>query len=474
MIRLQGLGIGRSKQPQFTSLHSHRLSGGSPGNTQPLVSFLGNSHPEKRLSIFRRVSTWAGLGLMSLGIASPAALAAKTTTPIPLSQSYSSSSLNPSVVSPFSTPSLLTLSRPSTPPFSAKIMWQTRKTVSPGIVHRHMLVKTNKGLVRVNVLQVDPKNPRVNIRTVVVPRQPVRALNVRELVQASGGIAGVNASFFNVDKRIALGLTVRNGSPVVNALPDINRGSLLINNKGNVFINKAASRLIVTTKKGKVLKVKNMNQLPYYGYEIGLYTRYWGQYSPKSRPQDIQVKVVNGKVVARSKKRLLIPKNGYVIVGPARWVAKVLKPEGKIKSLKLRVTPNVGKVRYAVSGHSLLLTKGRIPDVREITANTPINGLGPRTIVGVTKNKKLLLVTVDGRQANSVGMTMYDAARFMRQIGAVSALNLDGGGSSQMVIGSRYVNSPSERYRSVATAIVLEKIKAKVRRHQIRQANQFI
>ena len=55
----------------------------------------------------------------------------------------------------------------------------------------------------------------------------------------------------------------------------------------------------------------------------------------------------------------------------------------------------------------------------------------------------LLLVTVDGRRPGwSAGMTLPEAARLMRSLGARDALNLDGGGSSTMTVRGEVVNRP--------------------------------
>jgi len=70
----------------------------------------------------------------------------------------------------------------------------------------------------------------------------------------------------------------------------------------------------------------------------------------------------------------------------------------------------------------------------------------PRTLAGVREDGTLLLVTVDGRRPGwSVGMTLPEAARLMRSLGARDALNLDGGGSSAMTVRGELVNRPSDR-----------------------------
>lgn len=81
----------------------------------------------------------------------------------------------------------------------------------------------------------------------------------------------------------------------------------------------------------------------------------------------------------------------------------------------------------------------------------------PRTGVGLRKDGKILLVTVDGRRPRySKGMTMTGFAKLMHSLGAEWALNLDGGGSTTMVVRGRVVNRPSDgRQRAVGSALML-------------------
>jgi hypothetical protein len=69
----------------------------------------------------------------------------------------------------------------------------------------------------------------------------------------------------------------------------------------------------------------------------------------------------------------------------------------------------------------------------------------PRTAVGIRADGKLLLVVVDGRQTGySVGMTLVELANLMKYLGAVTAMNMDGGGSSTMVVKGVIKNRPSD------------------------------
>ncbi|MFN8232099.1 MAG: phosphodiester glycosidase family protein [Actinomycetota bacterium] len=122
----------------------------------------------------------------------------------------------------------------------------------------------------------------------------------------------------------------------------------------------------------------------------------------------------------------------------------------------LTVSWSVGfdDVRDLVGGGPVLLRDG------ETTiggCSQPICGPNPRTAVGVTADGVVLLVVVDGRRAGySSGMTLLALANLMRSLGAVDATNLDGGGSSTVVVQGDLMNRPSDgAERPVPSAIVV-------------------
>ncbi len=82
----------------------------------------------------------------------------------------------------------------------------------------------------------------------------------------------------------------------------------------------------------------------------------------------------------------------------------------------------------------------------------------PRTMAGVTRDGDLLLVTVDGRAPGySVGESFTEEAATMRALGAIEALNLDGGGSTTMVADQQLLGHPSDATgeRPVGDAILV-------------------
>jgi len=117
----------------------------------------------------------------------------------------------------------------------------------------------------------------------------------------------------------------------------------------------------------------------------------------------------------------------------------------KRNSLSMVVRP--GKIFNAISGDRLLLTRG-VPE-----PDLDNSDIDPRTAIGYNRNgRELILVVVDGRQPfYSEGMTLAELAHLMSDLGAHYAMNLDGGGSSTMVIKGKtgepvILNSPIDNY----------------------------
>ena len=70
----------------------------------------------------------------------------------------------------------------------------------------------------------------------------------------------------------------------------------------------------------------------------------------------------------------------------------------------------------------------------------------------------MLLAVVDGRQESSIGCTLEEFAELLVKFGAQQAVNFDGGGSSEMVVGGEILNSPSDgSERKVGSALAVFK-----------------
>ncbi|HWC44177.1 MAG TPA: phosphodiester glycosidase family protein [Actinomycetota bacterium] len=107
-------------------------------------------------------------------------------------------------------------------------------------------------------------------------------------------------------------------------------------------------------------------------------------------------------------------------------------------------------------GNPTLVRNGRVLS-GNVDGTTPFHRRNPRTGVGATADGRLLLVTVDGRQpGHSVGMSLREFAELFVGLGARSAINLDGGGSTTMVLDGTVVNRVSDpQERRVPTAVLV-------------------
>lgn len=106
--------------------------------------------------------------------------------------------------------------------------------------------------------------------------------------------------------------------------------------------------------------------------------------------------------------------------------------------------------RESVGGTPVLVRDGRVWAGHDGTNFN--DGLHPRTAIGWDTEGRVLLLTVDGRQPGfSMGMDLPSLAQLLVDLGAVEALNLDGGGSTTMVVRGSVVNRPSDRLVRRAT-----------------------
>lgn len=109
-------------------------------------------------------------------------------------------------------------------------------------------------------------------------------------------------------------------------------------------------------------------------------------------------------------------------------------------------------IRDAVSFGPILIVNGKASVV-----NGDGSGLNPRTAIGQRADGAILLLVIDGRQANSMGATYADLIDIMLQYGAVNAANLDGGSSTLLYYNGEYINNCSSLTgpRNLPTSIIV-------------------
>ncbi|MGH9385351.1 MAG: phosphodiester glycosidase family protein, partial [Vicinamibacterales bacterium] len=168
-----------------------------------------------------------------------------------------------------------------------------------------------------------------------------------------------------------------------------------------------------------------------------------------------------------------IPPDGLVLSarGAARlWLLGQLEPGSTVvvSELVRPVDPQSNnpwtRAEDIVGGGPRIVSGGRedITLEREKILPSFSTDRHPRTAIGVLADGRILLATVDGRRPPiSIGMTLSELGRLMIEFGAIDAINLDGGGSTTMVVEGKVVNSPSDAAgeRPVSDAIVVRSLR---------------
>lgn len=138
------------------------------------------------------------------------------------------------------------------------------------------------------------------------------------------------------------------------------------------------------------------------------------------------------------------------------WLGTPVKPRGAIgwslvhdKVLIDRIFSTFdeewGNLEYIVGGTPVLVRNGQVVEdfTPEQTLPSFLTSNHPRTAVGIKENGTWVFVVVDGSSYRLFGgMSIKELAELMLTLGCVEALNLDGGGSSTMVVNGKVINEP--------------------------------
>ncbi|MEU6712003.1 phosphodiester glycosidase family protein [Nonomuraea sp. NPDC046802] len=267
----------------------------------------------------------------------------------------------------------------------------------------------------------------------------------------SRAVAAVNGDFFDINRSgAAQGIGVQNGALVQSPIAG-HENAVAVTGDGVGRVLKMFFEGSATPSGGSPIGLTQFNQIVQNG-GVGLFTPLWGSYTRARAVEGAasvaEVVLVNGVVseVRDSAGSGPIPSGTSILLGrdAGATALAALKPGDRV-DVQYRPKPSDGSsVKAAVGGNWVLVKDGVVQNSTDPAAH-------PRTAVGFSADgRKMYLLTVDGRQADSRGVTLNELAAMMVELGAANALNLDGGGSSTMLArepGSADVqveNSPSD------------------------------
>jgi len=141
------------------------------------------------------------------------------------------------------------------------------------------------------------------------------------------------------------------------------------------------------------------------------------------------------------------------------WMNPALnKPDHPVTELNYKMG-TYWNMYDAMQAGPVIVSNGRknVTDVEEVFFWSKIPDVHPRTAAGYTKNREYILLVVDGRQPDSRGVDLDELSILMYDLNCVEAINLDGGGSSSMVVNGTLLNKPAgfSTQREVISAIAV-------------------
>lgn len=307
--------------------------------------------------------------------------------------------------------------------------------------------------------------------------------------------------------------------------PTFARGALLINENGDLFIRKVSlddieiklelkgtNIYLVSAKIGRIFtqsKLKkqkkentfwfllNPKKLNEFSFEnIFLYTRVYGSRTPKDNTRADFVITGNLLVEVNESNPTIIPQNGFVISisKKSNLYKKLMETIERLQApikVKYRLNSELfpsnlyGRIVHAIAAGPQLVFSGKPipadffdkkPMIEEFKfmewapTRFPLtvidkNSRAPRSAIGITKDKKLLLLTIDDdRQVKlepnkrySIGATLGELANVLIDLGCLEGLNLDGGGSTTLYFEGEIINRPADGFpRLISTALLIK------------------
>lgn len=352
--------------------------------------------------------------------------------------------------------------------------------IAPGVYHHQLYLP--QGPWAINILEIDLPDAREGGLSLRTARADL-AHGVLEKTSALAGtaVAAINGDFFYRDEPVlrTAGLQVRQGQLL--QFPQ-KRSVFALSTEGQPLIEVFHFEAGLIRAADQVLPIAALNRRPA-ANGLSLYTQFGPGYLDSSRAQiGYQLQplgpqgLANDTVAARVAQ--VLPVNADIALAEGQWLVSAgvnylnntpLAPGDTVR-LYCLLPPAPQPLKEGLGGGPRLVRDG------EVSIEYEQEGLGrkfvderhPRTAIGYTQDQEtLFLITVDGRQPGySEGMTLPELADFMcckmaeyTNIGAnaYQALNLDGGGSTTMVVRQQVVNRPSDETgeRPVANALLV-------------------
>lgn len=356
---------------------------------------------------------------------------------------------------------------------------QDFKTVHDGVEYAQVTREISGLNVNMNLLRLDLTKVRLDVHHAM--DAAIGTEKTSSIASRHGAVAAINAGFFRLDTSIFAG----DASGVLEI--DHRLLSESSNDRTALFIRNCGYATEVSFAPINIGSSFRLAKRDFHftGINRERKTEDVIEYTPMfglttlTDANGLEIVIREGRIFSVNERRgsSEIPPTGYVISASGKYAEqlRVLSKVGaKVKSytyVEHRVGtafPNDDSRRTdsafsgaedITNGVPQLIRNGKIDITweQEKASRSFFETRHPRTAVAKLKDGKFLMITVDGRSESSGGISLQDLAEYLLSLGAVDAMNLDGGGSTTMFLDGKVVNTPSDKEgeRKVGDAILV-------------------
>lgn len=337
--------------------------------------------------------------------------------------------------------------------------------LSTGITYEKIERYTSIGWMNINVIRANLTDKYTEIKPITGEAGVSNRTPLSSMIKSSGAAAAVNGDFFYMgDPTYTYGPLIDNGNMITSPLP-YSSGYPTVSRLLDENINISVWNPVITLygSDTTAYNVVVMNKTSSLDWGPTILTKDWNRMSPGyDGKKDIVEVVVVGQTVTEVRKNqpsTIIPEEGYVIAScNAATMEQMLQSfiPGQPATLNIQLDFSPENVEWAFGALNYLVKDGQLNDV----SNEAL-GANPRTAIGFNKdNTEMIMVTIDGRNKDYVGVKQTELAEIMLSLGAYNAVNMDGGGSTTMGVdflrnsNVTVVNIPSDgRERKIASGV---------------------
>jgi len=315
---------------------------------------------------------------------------------------------------------------------------------APGITWRQEWVTLPTGRFTVTSLDLDLQTAPLALQ--ILRTNPAGAQGLAPMTTLARGAnasAGINAGFFNRQTQLPLGALKQSGQWLSG--PILNRGAVAWDDQGGAQFGRLTLQETVTTTGGQRVNLTALNS-GYVQKGAARYTPDWGAVYIPLTDNETVTGVEDGAVVFQQsagkagQNQVTIPPRGYLLTHRG-GAASPWQIGDRLTLTSETLPPSFNRYPQILGAGPLLIAQGKIALNAEAEKFNPQfqNQKASRSALGQRRPGQMSLVAAHNRQGGP-GATLGEWAQILKAMGMTSALNLDGGSSTSLVLGGQLVD----------------------------------